>query len=286
MTPLRQQMHDAMRVRGFALRTQQSYIEAIAKLARFHHASPDRLTPDQVEAWLLHLVAERKLSYSSVNQAASACRFFYATVLKRDRSVFAVPMAKTPQRQPEILGRAELAALFAAAGDLKSRTLLLTIYAAGLRVSEACALRLADIDSQPDRLCLRVQQGKGARDRYTLLSPTLLERLRQYWRAERPRDWLFPNRNHSAALDLKGAQRRYYQACSTAGIGKSGGIHTLRHCFATHLLEAGVDLLTIQKLLGHHHLATTSRYLHLISTQWRPAVSANPLDLLAALPKH
>jgi len=284
MTPLRQQMHDAMRVRGFAVRTQQSYLDAIARLARFYHTRPDHLTAAQVEAWLLHLVAERKLSYSTVNQAASACRFLFGTVLKQDRTVFIVPMAKAPQRQPEILGRAELAALFAAADSPKSRTLLMTIYAAGLRVSEACGLRIADIDSQPDRLCIRIRQGKGGRDRYTLLSPTLLALLRRYWCAERPRDWLFPNRDRSAALDIKSAQRRYHQARSAAGISKSGGIHTLRHCFATHLLEAGVDLLTLQKLLGHRHLSTTGGYLHRVSTQWRPAACNNPLDLLAALP--
>jgi len=284
MTPLRQQMHDAMRVRGFAYRTQQSYIEAVVKLAAFYHARPEDLTPAQVEAWLLHLCTKRKLSYSTVNQAASACRFLYGTVLKQDRTVFAVPMAKAPQRQPEVLGRAELAALFAAANNLKSRTLLMTVYAAGLRVSEVCALRVADIDSQPDRMCLRIRQGKGGRDRYTLLSPTLLEGLRRYWRAERPREWLFPNRDRTGPMDIKGAQRRYHQARSAADINKSGGIHTLRHCFATHLLEAGVDLLTIQKLLGHHHLSSTSRYLHLISTQWRPPACSNPLDLLATLP--
>lgn len=132
MTPLRQQMHNAMRVRGFAFRTQQSYIEAVVKLATFYHASPQVLSPAQVEAWLLHLRTERKLSYSTVNQAASACRFLYGTVLKRDRTVFAVPMAKAPERQPEVLGRAELAALFAAANPLKSRTLLMTVYAAGV----------------------------------------------------------------------------------------------------------------------------------------------------------
>lgn len=153
------------------------------------------------------------------------------------------------------------------------------------RVSEACALRVADIDSEPDRMCLRIRQGKGARDRYTLLAPTLLEGLRLYWRAERPREWLFPNRDRTGPLDIKGAQRRYHQARHAAGIDKSGGIHTLRHCFATHLLEAGVDLLTIQKLLGHHHLSTTGRYLHLVSTQWRPPACSNPLDLLATLPK-
>jgi site-specific recombinase XerD len=279
-------MHDAMLVRGFAVRTRQAYIEAIAKLATFYHTNPKHLTPPQVEAWLLHLVVERKLSYSTVNQAASACRFLYGTVLKQDQAAFPVPMAKTPQRLPELLGRAELAALFTATDSLQARTLLMTIYAAGLRVSEACALRVADIDSQPDRLCLRIQQGKGARDRYTLLPPTLLATLRLYWHGYRPQEWLFPNRSRTGALDIQTAQRRYYQARSLAGLTKGGGIHSLRHCFATHLLEAGVDLLTIQKLLGHHHLSTTSRYLHLVSTQWRPPTSTNPLDLLAALPKQ
>lgn len=285
MSPLRQQMHDAMLVRGFAARTRQAYIEAIAKLARFYPIRPDGLTPEQVEAWLLHLVRDRHLSFSTVNQAAAACRFLYGTVLKRDMAVFAVPMAKAPQRQPEILARAELAALFAACRSPKSRVLLQTAYAAGLRVSEFCALQLSDIDSQPDRMCLHIRQGKGGQDRYTLQPPTLLETLRLYWRAYRPQVWLFPNRQGSGPIDIKGAQRRFYQARDTAGIGKSGGIHTLRHAFATHLLEAGVDLVTLQKLLGHHQVATTSLYLHVVSTQWRPPATANPLDLLAALPK-
>ena len=285
MSPLRQQMHDAMLVRGLALRTRETYIEAVAKLARFYHAGPELLTPGQVEAWLLHLVRDRKLSFSTVNQAASACRFLYGEVLKRDLAVFPVPMAKTPQRQPDILGRAELAALFAAADSPKGRALLHTAYAAGLRVSELCALQVGDIDSQPDRQCLRVRAGKGGKDRYTLLPPTLLETLRLYWRAYRPATWLFPNREGSGPMDIKCAQRRYAQARDRAGIVKSGGIHTLRHCFATHLLEAGVDLVTVQRLPGHHQVSTTSVYLHMASTQWRPPATANPLDLLGALPK-
>ena len=220
-----------------------------------------------------------------MNQAAAACRFLYGAVLKRDLAVFPVPMAKTPQRQPEILARAELEALFAAADSPKTRALLLTAYAAGLRVSELCALQVGDIDSQPDRQCLRVRTGNGARDRYTLLPPTLLETLRCYWRAYRPATWLFPNREGSGPMDIKAAQRRYGQARDRAGIVKSGGIHTLRHCFATHLLEAGIDLVIVQRLLGHHQVSTTSVYLHMTSTQWRPPATANPLDLLAALPK-
>ena len=181
MTPLRQQMHDAMLVRGLAERTRQTYIENVARLAIFYHQNPADLTPEQVEAWLLHLIRDRKLSYSTLNQAAAACCFFYGTVLKRERAVFPVPMAQTPQRQPELLARAELAALFAGAASFQSRIMLQTTYATGLRVSEVCALKIADIDSQPDRMCLRVRQGKGGKDRYTLLPPTLLEGLRHYW---------------------------------------------------------------------------------------------------------
>jgi integrase/recombinase XerD len=284
-TALRLRMDNAMLVRGLADRTRQSYLEAITKLTRYYRVSPDALTAAQVEAWLLYLVRERHLSFSTVNQAASACRLFYNTVLGLDRANFNIPMAKTPQRQPEILARTEVAALLAAARDLADRTLLMTIYAAGLRVSEACALQIADIDSAPDRLCLRVRHGKGGQDRYTLLAPTLLTALREYWRRDKPRLWLFPNPYGKDPIDIRTAQRRYNQARSAAHIRKTGGIHTLRHCFATHLLESGVDLVSIQTLMGHKDLSTTGRYLHLVSMQWQPPRKGlSPFDLLAALP--
>jgi site-specific recombinase XerD len=278
-------MDNAMLVRGLADRTRQSYLEAITKLARYYRLSPDTLTAAQVEAWLLYLAKERQLSFSTVNQAASACRLLYHTVLGRDQASFIIPMAKRPQRQPEILARAEVASLLAAARDLADRTLLMTIYAAGLRVSEACALQIADIDSAPDRLCLRVRHGKGGQDRYTLLAPTLLTALREYWRRDKPRLWLFPNPYGKDPIDIRTAQRRYNQARSAAHIRKTGGIHTLRHCFATHLLESGVDLVSIQTLMGHKDLSTTGRYLHLVSMQWQPPRKGlSPFDLLAALP--
>lgn len=284
-TALRLRMDNAMLVRGLADRTRQSYLEAITKLTRYYRVSPDSLSSAQVEAWLLHLAKDRNLSFSTVNQAASACRLFYNTVLGLDRASFNIPMAKTPQRQPEILARTEVAALLAAARGLADRTLLMTIYAAGLRVSEACNLQIADIDSAPDRLCLRVRHGKGGQDRYTLLAPTLLAALREYWRRDKPRLWLFPNPGGNAPIDIKTAQRRYNQARTAAHIRKTGGIHTLRHCFATHLLESGVDLVTIQTLMGHKDLSTTGRYLHLVSMQWQPPRKhLSPFDLLAALP--
>lgn len=284
MTPLRRRMIDAMIQRGFAQRTQESYVEAIVRMSRHYGRDPATYTVADVEAYLLYLIKERKLSYSTVNQAACASRFLFETVLGYERARFPIPCAKAPQTQPHLLARAEIAALFAACIHPLHRTLLQTIYAAGLRVSEACALRVADIDSQPDRMSVRVEQGKGAKDRYTLLAPTLCEHLRQHARSYRTRQWLFPRRDGGGPLSVASAQRAYEGARSRAQITKPGGIHVLRHCFATHLLEGGVDLYTIQRLLGHGHIGTTSRYLHLISPQFAAPKGIDPLDLLAALP--
>ena len=282
MSPLRQQMIDAMVLRGLARRTQQAYLSVVAQLAAHYHCSPDRLDGAQVKAWLLHRITERHLAYTTVNQAVCALKFFFDTVLGRRAEAITIPYAHTPQRRPEILSREELARLFEAATNLRTRTLLMTAYAAGLRVSEVCALRVADIDSAPDRMCIRVVAGKGGKDRYTLLSPSLLEALRVYWRICKPRDWLFPRTTDAARpFDVSSAQRAYYRARDRAGITKTGGIHTLRHAFATHLLEAGVDLATLAKLLGHGHLSTTQRYLHLARPGSIPHDS--PLDLLRRL---
>lgn len=282
MSPLRQQMIDAMVLRGLARRTQQAYLSVVAQLAAHYHCSPDRLDAAQVKAWLLHRITERHLAYTTVNQAVCALKFFFDTVLGRRAEAITIPYAHTPQRQPEILSREELARLFEAAANLRTRTLLMTAYAAGLRVSEVCTLRVADIDSAPDRMCIRVVAGKGGKDRYTLLSPSLLEALRVYWPICRPRNWLFPRATDAAQpFDISSAQRGYYRARDRAGITKTGGIHTLRHAFATHLLEAGVDLATLAKLLGHGHLSTTQRYLHLARPGSIPHDS--PLDLLRRL---
>ena len=232
----------------------------------------------QVEA--MHGVLVDKTDGHTALQAA--LKFANSWLLGRTAEAITIPYAHTPQRQPEILSREELARLFEAAANLRTRTLLMTAYAAGLRVSEVCALRVADIDSAPDRMCIRVVAGKGGKDRYTLLSPSPLEALRVYWRICKPRVWLFPRATDAAQpFDISSAQRAYYRARDRAGITKTGGIHTLRHAFATHLLEAGVDLATLAKLLGHGHLSTTQRYLHLA----RPGSVAHdsPLDLLRRL---
>ena len=284
MTPLRQRMQDAMVQRGFAVRTQESYIEAIARMAKHTRRDPATYSAADVQAYLLHLVKDRHLSYSTLNQAGCAARFLFEVVLGVPREHFVIPLAKTPRIQPEILSRQQIAELFAACQNPARRMLLQTIYATGLRVAEACALRVADIDSAPDRMCIRVVHGKGGKDRYTLLSATLLTHLRGYARRYRPRGWLFADHTSTHPIRIQTAQRTYQGARHRARIMKQGGIHTLRHCFATHLLEGGVDLYTIQKLLGHSHIGTTSRYLHLIGPQFAAPKDVDPLDLLAGLP--
>jgi len=281
MTELRQRMDDAMVLRGFALRTRETYLACVSALAKHYRCSPERLNGEQIQAYLLHLIQERKLAYASVNQAASACRFLFGKVLQQRKIWLDIPMAKVPKRLPVVLSRGDVRALFAACTTLRGRTVLMTTYAAGLRVSEVCALQVADIESAPDRMCIKVRQGKGGQDRYTLLSPRLLELLRQYYRAQRPLLWLFPNKTGDGPMADQNAQRLYCATCDRAGLKEAAGIHTLRHSFATHLLESGVDLHTIQRLLGHGHISTTMRYLHL--AQSRLTGTTSPLELLDSL---
>lgn len=187
MTPLRRRMIDAMLLRGFTQRTQESYCAAVVALAKHYRRSPDALSAGQLQSYLLYLITEKKLAYASVNQAACALRFMFGTVLRWPEVRFDIPMAKVPKRLPQILSREEVARLIDASTTLRGRAMLSATYAAGLRISEVCALQLADIESAPDRMCLKVRQGKGGQDRYTLLSPRLLDILRQYWCDRRPR---------------------------------------------------------------------------------------------------
>lgn len=290
MSPLRQRMIDAMIVRGLSERTIECYTESISRLSRHYgNVNPARLESAQIEAYLLHLVKDRHLSYSSVNHAASASRFLFESVLGRPTELrhLRPPMAKVPQKQPELLSRQEILRLFEACAHPGHRMLLQTLYAGGLRISEACCLQVADIDSSPDRMTLRVRAGKGAADRYTLLSPSLVALLRAHCTAYRCHKhspgWLFAHPRTGQPLSADYMQRVYQRARHKAGIMKMGSTHTLRHCFATHLLEGGVDLYTISRLLGHGHISTTTRYLHLISPQFKPTPGVDPLDLLAAL---
>jgi integrase/recombinase XerD len=276
VSELRTRMIDDMTLRGMAAKTQDAYQRAVSGLAAHYHRSPERITDREVQAYLLHLMRERKLSWSSCNVAVYGLRFFYHQTLGREKTTFHIPGPRKPSKLPEILSRQEVARLFTHTGLPRHRVLLMTAYAAGLRVSELVHLRVRDIDS--DRMMIRVEQGKGAQDRYTVLSPRLLEELRRYWRLERPAPWLFPRRRAARPMNYTTAERTYIAAKQRAGIAKAGNIHALRHAFATHLLEAGTDLHTIQRLLGHRHISSTTRYLHLARKDVTDRSS--PLDLL------
>ena len=281
MGTLRKQMEADMVLRGLAFRTRKSYLESVANFAKFYGRSPKRITEPECESYLLHLLKERKLAHSSCNVVASALQFLYRVTLKVPETQFKLPRPKVPQRLPQILSREEIAALFEQTPNLKHRAFLMTTYAAGLRLSEACHVKIGDIDS--DRMTIRVEQGKGAKDRYTLLSPRLLKELRRYWIAQRPALWLFPSpRAADRPMNPHTAQRIFYAAKDRVGITKSCGIHGLRHAFATHLLEAGTDVHTIQRLLGHGDLSTTARYFHLAQKNLSGAHA--PLDLLQPPP--
>jgi len=276
MGTLRNQMTDAMKLRRFSPRTQQSYLAAVSGLARYYHTPPDQLDFEKIKGYLLHLTVERALSWSTCNVAVCAFRFFYTEVVGWEKVSLPLPPRKKPKTLPVVLSREELKRLFASAGSPANRVLLMTTYAAGLRVSEVVNLKLADIDSK--RLMIRVEQAKGAKDRYTLLSPQLLEELRLYWKLYRPTTWLFPSsRDPNRRMHTGRAQKIFYQAKRRAGITRGHGIHTLRHCFATHLLEGGLDLRTIQSLMGHTAITTTMRYLQVRSLDSRQDL----LDLLS-----
>ena len=275
MTALRMRMDNDMLVRGMAERTRETYLAAVARLARHYRRSPDQLSPQEVQAYLVHMLREEQLAWSTCNIAVHAFRFLYHTTLGRPAPAFTIPGPKQPKKLPVILSSEEVRRVIEGTVTRKQRALLATTYAAGLRVSEVVRLKLGDIDAQ--RMSLRIEQGKGAKDRDTLLSPRLLEELRAYWRQYRPARWLFPARGGKGPMDPSTAQKLYYAAKLRAGITKRGGIHALRHAFATHSLEAGTDLHTVQRLLGHRHVTTTMRYFHL--SQGRVLDTPSPLDL-------
>jgi site-specific recombinase XerD len=276
MGALRDQMIRELQLRRMKPATQKAYLEAVRNLTKHFGIAPDRLSARQVQDYILYLLTERRLQWNTVNSILSGLTFFYAQTLRRPDIVLAMPCRRTPRRLPEILSAAELEALFAAADNRQHRALLMTTYAGGLRVSEVIQLRPTDIDSQ--RMMIRIVNGKRCRDRYTLLSPRLLEELRAYWQAYRPRTWLFPGRTSDRPLRDDKAREIYNAAKAKAGIRKGGSIHVLRHCFATHLLEAGVDLRTIQILMGHASISSTVWYLHL--TRKTLERTRSPLDLL------
>lgn len=260
MTPLRRQMIQAMRQRGFSPRTHESYLMAVRQLAGYYHCSPDRLSTDQLQGFFDYLVQERGLAPASCRLYLHGIRFLYLQVLRREFEV-ALIVPRRQQRIPQLLTREEVRAILASLENPKHRMLSMLCYGCGLRVSELVRVRVRDIDGE--RSLLRIEQGKGAQDRLVLIGPVLLDRLRMYWQRFRPVEWFFPNRRdptHPIAITT--AQKIYQRARAKAGVDKVGGIHSLRHAYATHQLEAGLPVHRLQRLLGHRNLQSTLRYIH------------------------
>jgi integrase/recombinase XerD len=281
VTHLKKTMLEELQRRNYSSETIRGYIRTVEEFCRRFHCSPDRLGPQHIRQYQAELFQERKLSAGTVTVRLAALRFFYTKTLRKNWSIAETPYPKRVHRLPTVLSQEEVAQLINAAGTPFRRTLLMTLYATGLRCAELTHLKVTDIDSQ--RMVLHVQGGKGRRDRDVMLSPKLLEELRQYWQRLRrkPRVWLFPGKqSHDSdqPIDTKTVWHACHKATQRAGLKKSVHPHTLRHCFATHLLEAGADLRTIQILLGHHDLKETTLYLHLSERHLK--ATASPLDSL------
>jgi integrase/recombinase XerD len=281
MTPLRQRLLEDLQRRNYAPKTIACYVLHVVQFARHFGRSPDQLGAEEVRTWQLHLLQVKHASWSAYNQSVCALRFFYGVCLQRPDVVTAIPYGKRPKTLPTVLSRDEVLQFFAAFPSDPDRMMVRTTYACGLRIGEVVRLRVADIDSH--RGVLVVRQGKGRKDRQVPLSPRLLQELRAYWRRYRPRDWLFPGSGNGSHRSITALQRRVTRAVRALGWHKQVSLHTLRHSYATHLLEAGVDVVTLQHLLGHNDLETTARYLH-VSTLHLQRLP-NPLDTLVAAPR-
>ena len=280
MTTLRQRMREDLELRNYSPQTMACYLRCVAAFAQHFGTPPDRLGPEHIRQYQLYLVHEKHASWSLVIQTVCALRFFYHITLHQPGMIAYIPHPKRPTTLPTILSPAAVAALLQAPRRLKTRAMLTTLYAAGLCVSELCHLQITDIESARMVLCIR--QGKGQRDRCVMLSPRLLALLRQYWQRYKPRTWLFPGHDRTQPI----ARKTVYLLCREAGVkaqlGKAVYPHLLRHAFASHLLEAGVDLRRLQLLLGHQSLRTTSRYLHV--TPHALSIIPSPLDALPLAP--
>lgn len=280
MTPLRQQLVTALTLKRYSPKTHEAYLGAVKGLAGYYRRSPDKICNKEIQTYLLYLHQERKLSASTLNVAVSGLRFFYAQVLDRSLAEIekTLPRPQQPKRYARVYSLQEIKTLLTqGCTNLKHRVFLMTVYGAGLRLNEACHLQPQDIESS--RMMIRVNRGKGEKDRYTILSPWLLEELRVYWKVFRPKPWLFPSSYdpHRPLVDGT-AQKMFYAALARCGLANKGGIHALRHSFATHLLEAGVEITIIKMLLGHRSLKTTANYLHVSGE--RLSQIRSPLDFI------
>ena len=275
VSPLRQRMIDDMTIRNMSANTQKAYVRAVKNLSRHFMKSPDELTFENVREYQLHLVS-RGLQAATIIPIMCALRFFFETTLGRPDVAKHIPLGRKADTLPAILTRDQVVHFLKATPDLEMRTIFTTIYSAGLRVSEAIALTANDIDSA--NMVIHVRQGKGRKDRYVMLSEQLLAILRAYWKCARPQHLLFPGPNPERPITARTVQRACREAVRAAGLDPSVTVHTLRHCFATHLLEQGVDIRVIQDLLGHRHITSTTKYARVAVSTIRQIQS--PLELL------
>lgn len=261
MGKLRDQMEMDMKLRRFSPKTITCYLACMKGVAKHFRKSPAELGDEEIRAYLHYLMEERKASQSVLVQTYSALKFFFENTLQKQWNAIRIPRCKQRRKLPGVLSREEVESILSATKNLKHRAILMTLYSAGLRIGEVTRLKVSDIES--GRMMIRVNEGKGLKDRYTLLGERNLEMLRRYWKAYRPLEWLFPGRNASDPVSISAIQRVFKTSLAKAGIKKKASVHTLRHCFATHLLESGTDLYYIQRLLGHKSAGTTSVYLHI-----------------------
>jgi integrase/recombinase XerD len=274
MGKLHDQMLMEMELRNFSPKTIKAYLWNMKAYTRHFMKSPTEMGETEIKQYLHYLKVVKKVSYSNINIAYSALRFFYVDTLHREWQVEKIPRPKVGRKLPVVLSREALQKLFAATPNLKHRVILMTTYSAGLRVSEVAHLKITDIDSQ--RMQIRVEQGKGQKDRYTLLSKELLPELRDYYLQYKPTTWLFEGKGGNVPLSVGTIQKIFKTAKTNAGIHQPATVHTLRHCFATHLLEDGTDIFTLRELLGHKSIHTTLRYIHIQRDHIQKVVS--PLD--------
>jgi site-specific recombinase XerD len=278
MSALRKRMIDDMRIRNLSRHTIDGYTGAVARFAKHFGKSPDVLGPEHIREYQLHLRDQRKIEWSTFNVVVCALKFLYNVTLRRDWDSRAIPFSKKEKKLPVILSTAEIRSFFSVIENRKHWTIFTLMYGTGLRISETLNLVLSDIDSK--RMVIRVRHGKGRKDRYLPLSSTLLESLRDYWRFYRPGNALFPGAIPGKPLNRSSVERLCSGFREKARIAKPVTPHTMRHCFATHLLEAGTDLRTIQVLLGHRSLNTTAIYLHVVTRA--PQVTSTLMDLFEA----
>ncbi len=276
MSELREKMKMDMELRGYSQRTIKNYIGHVSRFAKFYNKSPDLLEENEIRDYLHYCIMEKKLSEGTVNYINASLKFFYTKTLNRYWNIDKIARVKEPRKLPAVLSPEEVKSIFDVTENLKHKAILMTVYSAGLRVSEVCNLKITDIDSKNMQILIR--EGKGKKDRYSLLSKANLEILREYWKTYHPKEYLFSGRYRTDAITSRSVQKMLEQSLEKTKITKNVTVHTLRHSFATHLLDAGTDICYIQRLLGHTRITTTTIYLHLRRMDLLNIKS--PLDIL------